>query len=69
LRYSYSALHFLNSDQRFRRNSESRGPAKYFRSAVQIDASAFDGLLRFDVARGLYPRKQTRYAAYLQTRF
>jgi hypothetical protein len=38
-------------------------------SGVGIGYSAFDGLLRFDVARGLYPRKQTRYAAYLQTRF
>jgi hypothetical protein len=38
-------------------------------SGVGVGYSVFDGLLRFEVARGLYPRQQTRYAAYLQTRF
>jgi hypothetical protein len=29
----------------------------------------FDGIVRFDVARGLYPRKQWRFDLYLDARF
>ena len=38
-------------------------------SAAGIGTSMFDGMLRFDVARGFYPRRQTRVAAYLEARF
>jgi hypothetical protein len=38
-------------------------------SGVGIGLSALDGLIRFDVARGLYPRKQTRVTLYLDARF
>ena len=38
-------------------------------SGVGIGVSAFDGLIRFDVARGLYPRAQTRVLMYLGARF
>jgi hypothetical protein len=38
-------------------------------SGVGIGLSAFDGLVRFDVARGLYPREQTRVALYFGSRF
>jgi hypothetical protein len=38
-------------------------------SGVGIGVSAFDGLIRFDVARGLYPREQTRVMLYLGARF
>jgi hypothetical protein len=38
-------------------------------SGVGIGWSMFDGLLRFDIARGLYPREQTRLALYLGARF
>jgi hypothetical protein len=38
-------------------------------SGVGIGLSALDGLIRFDVARGLYPRKQTRLSLYLDARF
>jgi hypothetical protein len=38
-------------------------------SGVGIGWSMFDGLLRFDIARGLYPREQTRVALYLGARF
>jgi len=38
-------------------------------SGVGIGLSGFDGLIRFDVARGLYPRKQTRVNLYLDARF
>ncbi len=31
--------------------------------------SILDGMIRFDVARGFYPRKQTRLAAYVEARF
>jgi hypothetical protein len=34
-------------------------------SGAGVGLSAFDGLLRFDVARGFYPRRQTRIAFYL----
>jgi hypothetical protein len=35
-------------------------------SGVGIGASLLDGLLRFDVGRGIYPRKQWRVDAYLE---
>ena len=38
-------------------------------SSVGIGWSMMDGLVRFDVARGLYPTKQTRFSAYLNARF
>jgi len=38
-------------------------------TGVGIGWSAFDGLLRFDIARGIYPREQTRFALYLGARF
>lgn len=38
-------------------------------SGVGVGASAFDGLLRFDIARGIQPRKQTRVDLYLNVRF
>jgi hypothetical protein len=31
--------------------------------------SLLDGLMRFDLARGIYPLRQTRLDAYLQARF
>jgi hypothetical protein len=36
---------------------------------VGVGLSAFDGLLRFDVARGFYPRRQTRVVFYLGHEF
>ena len=38
-------------------------------SSVGVGMSMLDGLIRFDVARGLYPREQTRFAAYLNARY
>lgn len=38
-------------------------------SGAGIGLSGFDGLIRLDVARGLYPRKQTRIAFYLGGKF
>ena len=38
-------------------------------SGVGVGFSALDGLIRFDVARGLYPRKQTRLSFYLGAPF
>ncbi len=38
-------------------------------SGVGLGWSMFDALLRFDVARGLYPRKQWRLDMYLEARF
>jgi hypothetical protein len=38
-------------------------------SGVGIGLSAMDGLIRLDVARGLYPRKETRVNLYLDARF
>ena len=38
-------------------------------SGVGVGLSVFDGMMRFDVARGIYPREQTRVSAYLQSRF
>ena len=38
-------------------------------SGVGVGFSALDGLIRLDVARGLYPRKQTRVAFYLGSKF
>jgi hypothetical protein len=38
-------------------------------SGVGAGVSFLDGLFRFDVARGLYPRKQYRVDLYLQSRF
>ncbi len=38
-------------------------------SGVGVGLSALDGLIRLDVARGLYPRQQTRVNLYLDARF
>ena len=38
-------------------------------SGVGVGFSALDGLIRLDVARGLYPRQQTRVAFYLGGKF
>jgi hypothetical protein len=38
-------------------------------SGVGAGVSFLDGLVRFDVARGLYPRKQFRFDFYLEARF
>jgi hemolysin activation/secretion protein len=38
-------------------------------SGVGAGVSFLDGLFRFDVARGLYPRKQFRVDLYLTSRF
>ena len=38
-------------------------------SGVGIGQSMFDGILRFDIARGLYPKQQWRFDTYLEARF
>ncbi len=38
-------------------------------SGVGIGLSGLDGLIRMDLARGIYPRKQTRVNLYLDARF
>ena len=38
-------------------------------SGVGVGASILDGLVRFDLARGLYPREKWRADAYLEARF
>ena len=38
-------------------------------SGVGAGVSFLDGLFRFDVARGLYPRKQFRIDLYLESKF
>jgi outer membrane protein assembly factor BamA len=38
-------------------------------SGVGYGESIFDGILRFDVARGLYPRQQWKFDFYLEARF
>jgi hypothetical protein len=38
-------------------------------SGVGAGVSFMDGLFRFDVARGIYPRKQTRVDLYLESKF
>ena len=38
-------------------------------SGAGIGASFLDGMIRFDVARGIYPRVQTRVDLYLEARF
>ena len=38
-------------------------------SGVGYGESMFDGIVRFDVACGLYPRKQWRFDVYLEARF
>jgi hypothetical protein len=38
-------------------------------SGIGIGVSGLDGLIRLDVARGLYPRKETRVNLYLDARF
>ncbi len=38
-------------------------------SGVGVGLSTFDGLVRLDVARGIYPRAQTRVTAYLSARY
>jgi hypothetical protein len=38
-------------------------------SGAGVGFAGFDGLIRFDVARGFYPWKQTRIAFYLGGKF
>jgi hypothetical protein len=38
-------------------------------SGVGVGLSVLDGLIRFDLARGLFPLRQTKFAAYLDARF
>ena len=38
-------------------------------SGVGVGTSIMDGLVRFDVARGIYPEKDWRVNAYLDARF
>jgi hypothetical protein len=38
-------------------------------SGVGVGASFLDGLFRMDLARGIYPRAQTRFDLYLEARF
>lgn len=38
-------------------------------SGVGVGSSFLDGLIRFDIARGLYPRKQLRADVYFEARF
>ena len=38
-------------------------------SGVGIGASFMDGLIRFDLARGIHPRKEFRFDAYFEARF
>jgi hemolysin activation/secretion protein len=38
-------------------------------SGVGYGESMFDGIFRFDLARGLYPRKQWLFDVYLEARF
>ena len=38
-------------------------------SGAGVGLSGFDGLIRLDVARGFYPRTQTRIAFYLGGKF
>ncbi|HEX4684140.1 MAG TPA: ShlB/FhaC/HecB family hemolysin secretion/activation protein [Gemmatimonadaceae bacterium] len=38
-------------------------------SGTGVGLSMLDGLVRFDVARGIYPRRQTRVSAYVNARF
>jgi hypothetical protein len=38
-------------------------------SGVGVGWSVLDGLLRFDLARGLYPSQQWRFDSYLEARF
>jgi hypothetical protein len=38
-------------------------------SGAGVGMSMFDGLFRFDVARGFYPRLQTRFIGYINARF
>lgn len=38
-------------------------------SGVGLGASVLDGLIRFDLARGIYPREKLRFDMYLEARF
>jgi hypothetical protein len=38
-------------------------------SGVGVGASFVDGLIRFDVARGIYPRKKFRVDMYVEAKF
>jgi hypothetical protein len=38
-------------------------------SGVGVGASLLDGLVRFDVARGIYPGKGFRVESYVEARF
>lgn len=38
-------------------------------SGAGVGMSFLDGLVRFDLARGIYPRKQTRFDLYVEARF
>jgi len=38
-------------------------------SGAGVGASIMDGLIRFDVARGIYPEKKIRANLYVEARF
>ena len=38
-------------------------------SGVGLGTSVLDGLIRFDLARGLFPRRQWRADLYLEAKF
>jgi len=38
-------------------------------SGAGVGASFMDGLIRFDVARGIYPRKKVRVDMYVEAKF
>jgi hypothetical protein len=38
-------------------------------SGAGVGVSGFDGLVRLDIARGFYPRKETRIAFYFGGKF
>jgi hemolysin activation/secretion protein len=38
-------------------------------SGAGVGASFLDGLVRFDLSRGIYPEKRTRFDMYLEARF
>ncbi len=48
--------------------SERSSPGRPL-SGAGIGTSLLDGLIRFDLSRGIYPQRQTRFDAYLQARF
>jgi hypothetical protein len=60
-----SAFGDFGSVSETRNPLDGREPAK----SVGLGFSFFDGVMRFDIARGLYPAKHTRVSFYLGSRF